>query len=157
MTKRRQVLFRMHSRYGWDRAVFKCPFSLSMLISLFFILCVISCQHFCISQDIIGYIRPEHPLNEELFNALKSCESDFEDCGFPNDSDAAAAAVRKITSLCVRIANEHAALLLYDRAQDIFEDILYYVQPDNSIGRLAAHVLSALSFAQGRFLEVNLA
>lgn len=97
-------------------------------------------------QELIGYTRPEHPLNENLFNELKSCKLDFEKCGKGN---------RALVSIFNKISNEHAALLLFDRAQEIFEDILYYVQPDNALGRRAAHTLSVLSFAQGRYLEAE--
>jgi len=99
------------------------------------------------SEELVGYAGPEHALNHELFMALKACDADRESC-VPN--------VDNITSLCARIANEHAALLLYDRALDIYGDILYFMQSDHLIGKRAAHILSVLSFAQGRTVQVRI-
>lgn len=98
------------------------------------------------SEELVGYAGPEHALNHELFMALKACDADRENC-IPN--------VDNITTLCARIANEHAALLLYDRALDIYGDILYFMQNDHLIGKRAAHILSVLSFAQGRTVQVR--
>jgi hypothetical protein len=99
-----------------------------------------------VADELVGYDGPEHSLNHELFDALKNCDADFYQCTPKVDN---------ITILCARIANEHAALLLYDRALDIFDDILYFMQSEHIIGKRAAHILSVLSFAQGRTVQVS--
>lgn len=98
------------------------------------------------AEELVGYDGPEHSLNHELFDALKNCDADYYQC-IPR--------VDNITILCARIANEHAALLLYDRALDIFDDILYFMQSEHTIGKRASHILSVLSFAQGRTVQVS--
>lgn len=98
-------------------------------------------------EELVGYALPEHSLNHDLFSALKDCDFNPDGC-IPK--------VDNITILCARIANEHAALLLYDRALDIYDDILYFMQGDHVIGKRAAHILSVLSFAQGRTVQVLL-
>lgn len=99
------------------------------------------------SDELVGYAVPEHALNQELFTALKECDANLTEC---NNN------LVKITTLCAKIANEHAALLLYDRALDIFDDILYFMQKDHIIGQRASHILSVLSFAQGRTVQVSI-
>lgn len=96
-------------------------------------------------EELVSYELPEHSLNHDLFTALKDCDANLVGC-IPK--------VDNITTLCARIANEHAALLLYDRALDIYDDILYFMQKDHVIGKRAAHILSVLSFAQGRTVQV---
>lgn len=98
------------------------------------------------SDELVGYAGPEHALNPELFTALKECDANLTEC---NNN------LVKITTLSAKIANEHAALLLYDRALDIFDDILYFMQKDHIIGKRACHILSVLSFAQGRTVQVR--
>jgi hypothetical protein len=98
------------------------------------------------TNEVVGYSGPEHALNHELFSALKECDANLTQC----DSN-----VEKITTLSAKIANEHAALLLYDRALDIFDDILYYMQSEHILGKRSAHILSVLSFAQGRTVQVS--
>jgi hypothetical protein len=99
------------------------------------------------ANELVGYSGPEHALNHELFSSLKECDANLTLC---------VSNVEKITTLCAKIANEHAALLLYDRALDIFDDILYYMQSEHILGKRAAHILSVLSFAQGRMVQVGL-
>ena len=97
-------------------------------------------------EDIVGYNRPEHALNHELFSELKACDANGTYCMESG---------QKITLLAAKIANEHAALLLHDRALDIFEDVLYFLQSEHTIGKRTAHILSVLSFSQGRTVQVT--
>ena len=98
------------------------------------------------ADELVGYAGPEHALNHDLFSALKECDANLTAC---------IGNIDKITSLSAKIANEHAALLLYDRALDIFDDILYFMQNEHIIGKRAAHILSVLSFAQGRVVQAE--
>ena len=97
------------------------------------------------SSEPHNLMRLEHPNNHELFNELKQCDADINYC----DEN-----FLRITQLCVKIANEHTALLLVDRAKRIFEDILYFSQPHSKLGQKAIHILSVLSFGQGNTQEV---
>lgn len=117
-----------------------------MLLLVFCVL-LLCCVHMPTANEVLAYAGPEHALNHELFSALKECDSNLTAC---------ADNVDKITLLCAKIANEHTALLLHDRALDIFDDILYFMQSDHLIGKRAAHILSVLSFAQGRAVQVTL-
>ena len=120
------------------------------MISCFVLICCILCHVAVLCQqghnDLVGFTRPEHPLNFELFSDLKLCDANLTKC----EAD-----ITKITSLFAKVANEHGALLLHDRALDIFEDIVYFMQTDHILGKRAAHILSVLSFAQGRTVQVS--
>lgn len=98
------------------------------------------------SNDVIGYSGPEHALSRELFDLFKQCDANLTQCVENTE---------KISSLSAKIANEHSALLLHDRALDIFDDILYFMQSEHILGKRAAHILSVLSFAQGRTVQVG--
>jgi hypothetical protein len=97
-------------------------------------------------DHVPSYIHPEHALNNDLFNLLKECDTNQTFCRVE---------ANKISLLSTKIANEHAALLLYDRALDIFDDVLYFMQSDHEIGKRAAHILAVLRFAQGRTVQVD--
>ena len=89
---------------------------------------------------------PEHALSEELFQGIKQCDLDATYC-----SDH----LLRLLQLSNKIANDYANILLYDRAQQVFEDVLYFMQTDHLIGQHAAHIISVLSFAQGRNVQVS--
>jgi hypothetical protein len=118
---------------------------MSFAFYIFFCICV----WIGISQQVDhvpSYIHPEHALNNDLFNLLKECDTNQTFCKVE---------ANKISLLSTKIANEHAALLLYDRALDIFDDVLYFMQSDHEMGKRAAHILAVLRFAQGRTVQVN--
>jgi hypothetical protein len=130
----REGLFITHMTGKWTKAL------LLVLVFLF---------AFCLPaqpNEVMGYSGPEHALNHDLFSLLKECDANLTACD---------ASVEKITMLSAKIANEHAALLLHDRALDIFDDILYFMQGEHIAGKRAAHILSVLSFAQGRTVQVG--
>jgi hypothetical protein len=93
-----------------------------------------------------NFLRLEHPLNSELFSTLKKCGTEEKYCDLN---------FKIIAALCVKVANEHTALLLVDRAKRIFEDILYYTQSHTKIGQKAVQILAVLSFGQGSLQEVR--
>ena len=90
---------------------------------------------------------PEHALSEELFQGIKQCGLDVLYC-----SDH----LPRLLQLSNKVANDYANILLYDRAQQVFEDVLYFAQTDHLLGQYAAHIISVLSFAQGRHVQVSL-
>lgn len=89
-------------------------------------------------------VRLEHPLIQVLLDEIKGCGYNVTSCD-----------QNKIFSISAKIANEHSALLLYDKAKSLFEDILYYIDRDSPVGAKFCHILSVMSFAQGDFEQVN--
>jgi len=59
------------------------------------------------------------------------------------------------------IANDYAALLLYDRAQELFSNViqLHSLKSSNKhsylIAKKATHILAVLSFAEGNLINVR--
>jgi hypothetical protein len=98
--------------------------------------------------SVIAQVRDailQHPLIEILFDELGKCRLDSSYC----DENYV-----KILKVCVNIANDHASLLLYSEAQDIFKEVFYYIEPNTMIGQRVNHILAVLSFSQGNFLKV---
>lgn len=96
--------------------------------------------------------RVDHPFNAELLAKLQDCEANqWTTC--PHSI------LTQIYTLSAKIANEHCALLLYDRAQHLFEDILYFLQKDSSessyLRSKSCHILSVLAFAHGNIRQVS--
>lgn len=87
-----------------------------------------------------------HPLVRSFEQYLETCS---------NDSIACEELTYNITTLCVRMANEHAQLLLHDTAKQIFMDAFYILPPDSTVGNLISRILSVHSFAQGDIVQAQ--
>ena len=65
-----------------------------------------------------------------------------------------------VNRMMATVANDYAALLLYERSQDLFSRIAYHYSPrsqyynNKSIGIKATHILAVLSFAEGNLAQV---
>lgn len=123
-------------------------------ISIFFLITIIN--FFCNNvysnfddqqqQEHIEYSKPEHSLNNDLFNSIKLCDTNVTYC---------TENLNYITIISTKIANEYANLLLYDRVEDIFNDILYYITTKHIIGKRSAYILSIVCFTQGRHIQAE--
>jgi hypothetical protein len=96
-------------------------------------------------SEIDEYVMQEHPINEEYIAEMKLCSSNTSYC---DDNFA------RLVELSIRLANEHTSLLLYDRVQTIFRQVLLTLSPTTRISRKIAHIMAILSFGQGNFEEV---
>jgi hypothetical protein len=92
----------------------------------------------------------EHPLSPRLLALIKKCEE---------NATSRSTNYADIIKLGTKIANEHSALLLHDRARSLFDDILYYldVNLDETIAVASriAHMGSVLAFSQGSLTDVR--
>ncbi len=88
---------------------------------------------------------PLHPLSKELNNHLLMCRDNNTYCNKNVDA---------IILLAAKLSNEHAALLLLDRAQSFFMEAFYFVSPDSPLGNKLSHMISIVAFAQGDITEV---
>lgn len=85
--------------------------------------------------------KVDYVYNEQLLSQLRECDLEGRSC----DEHLA-----RLYTLSAKITNEHNALLLNDRAQLLFEDVLYFL--GNSSPKLRAkicHVLSVVHFSNG--------
>lgn len=91
--------------------------------------------------------RVDHPYNEQLFAQLKECDETQKGC---DDQ------LYKMYALFAKIANEHSALLLNDRAQRLFEDVLYFLGGRApKLSRKVCHILSTMYFADGNIKQAD--
>lgn len=123
-------------------------------LSLFLLLCL---TRPCLAWlgDALG--TPTHPLVPEFVAYLEHCAPfNGDPSSFPGPNgrpvycDAHNASV-----LAAKIANEHAALLLHDTVQELFNDAAYAVPPNSSLGLHLSHMMAVLSFSQGELSQVH--
>lgn len=87
-----------------------------------------------------------HPLVETFNKYLEACTKDASACEIlaPN-----------VSSVCIRLANEHAQLLLHDVVRQIFQDAFYVLPPNSTIGRLLTRIIGVHKFSQGDLIEAQ--
>ena len=96
---------------------------------------------------VCGSIFGHHPLLSEFDNYLELCAKDDVAC---EDQS------KNISILCLRIANEHAQLLLHDVTKQVFQDAYFVLRPNSTVGKLIARIISVHEFSQGNLLLVKL-
>jgi hypothetical protein len=108
---------------------------------LLLVVFVIGCCHFVSTSLIL-----QHPLVEPFNKYLDTCSKDALACEIlaPN-----------VASLCVRLANEHAQLLLHDIARQIFQDAFYILPLNSTIGKLLTRIIGVHKFSQGDLKEAQ--
>ena len=87
-----------------------------------------------------------HPLVEPFTQYLDICSINSIECE---------ELTKNITNLCIRMANEHAQLLLHDTARQLFMDAFYILPPNSTIGNLISRILSVHAFAQGDIISAQ--
>lgn len=103
---------------------------------------------FLINFIVFAYIDefyPSHPMLKEFSFHINNCKENSKYCD-DNYHD--------IALVAAKLSNEHAALLLLDRAQAIFMDAFYYIFPESILGNKLTHMIAILAFAQGDILTV---
>lgn len=93
--------------------------------------------------------KVDYGHNEALLSQLRECDRDGRSCDHM---------LNQLYPLSAKIANEHNALLLNDRSQQLFEDILYFLGTRSpKLRAKMCHILSAITFSNGNWKQVNLA
>jgi len=87
-------------------------------------------------------LTPSHPLTREFWQYMYKCRDNSTYCKEH---------LHTISLLSVKMSNEHAALLLHDRAEAIIMEAFYYITPTSEVGKKLSHVLSVLFFSQGHY------
>lgn len=98
------------------------------------------------SDQYENLFRVDYPYNDQLLSQLRDCDIDNKSCD---------QYVQKLYSISAKITNEHNVLMLNDRAQQLFEDILYFI--GNSAPQYRAklcHILSSSQFSNGNIRQV---
>ena len=88
----------------------------------------------------------QHQLVPTFLHYVDLCSKDAAVC----DS-----LVYNISSLCIRIANDHAQLLLHNTATSLFQETFYVLPPNGTIGKLINRILAVHAFAQGDIVKVS--
>lgn len=89
----------------------------------------------------------EHPLCSHFLDLVKQCGEDVERC---NQN------YTEIIKIGMKLSNEHAMLLLHDRARGLFDDAMYYLSELKPLVlHRIAHMSSVLVFSQGNNIEAK--
>lgn len=113
-----------------------------------FALTVVACLSYlaCLGgEEMHQFGIMEHPLNKEFAAQIEKCRFDLDYCSKHT---------KEITLLAAKIANEHAALLLYEKVEELFSHALNQLEPKSAISQKLAHSLAVLSFARGGASQV---
>eukprot|EP00981_Chlorochromonas_danica_P007705 scaffold1869_cov163-Ochromonas_danica.AAC.17 len=94
----------------------------------------------------IQFFTVEHPLTSQLLFLIKACAADLPACNTNHT---------EIIKLGARLANEHAMLLLHDRAKSLFDDIVFFLPTSAIVSTRLAHMSSVMAFAQGNIAETR--
>jgi hypothetical protein len=99
-------------------------------------------------EVIDNLFRIEYPFNEQLLHELR----EFDTRNLSNDLQ-----LNKLYTLAAKITNEHNALLINDRSQQLFEDILYFLGDRSPrLKEKVCHILSVITFSNGNFKQVSI-
>lgn len=118
----------------------------------FVLLCIVSSTfsnnlNFEAGDSYENLFRVDYPYNDQLLSQLRDCDIDNKSC---DDH------VQKLYTLSAKITNEHNVLMVNDRAQQLFEDILYFLGTSAPKYRAkVCHILNAIQFSNGNVRQVS--
>ena len=88
-----------------------------------------------------------HPLIETFSTFLEECAKNSIQCELQAEN---------ISHICIRLANEHAQLLLHDNVRQLFQEAFFVLPPNSTIGNVISRITSVHLFSQGDSTEVSL-
>ena len=92
-----------------------------------------------------GSLMLPHPLVSSFHKYLDVCSKDSLACEI---------LATNVSALCIRIANEHAQLLLHDVAHQLFQEAFFVLPPNSTVGLLIARIMGVHEFSQGDLVKV---
>lgn len=92
--------------------------------------------------------RVDYSYNDQLLSQLRDCDVDSKTCDLH---------LANLIMLSAKVTNEHNVLMINDRAQQLFEDILYFLGTSAPQYRAkVCHILSTIQFSNGNVRQVML-
>lgn len=91
--------------------------------------------------------RVDYSYNDQLLSQLRDCDVDSKTCDLH---------LANLIMLSAKVTNEHNVLMVNDRAQQLFEDILYFLGTSAPQYRAkVCHILSTIQFSNGNVRQVR--
>ena len=84
---------------------------------------------------------------------IESFNKYLEECA--KDSMQCEKQAENISQICIKLANEHAQLLLHDNVRQLFQEAFYVLPPNSTIGNVISRITSVHLFSQGDAGEVR--
>lgn len=99
------------------------------------------------TKSFYSYSNLEHPLAHKLFEGLKTCDHDLKNCDDQSKNG--------LYLDTISLINQQTSVYLFDNAESILLDIIYYLDDSSNLFKKINRLLSSIYFAQGKDLMVE--